>query len=715
MLALINAVVVLAVICSLGFFQANLIVWTLAGVLILAELFFTQLASPFLLTLCSVLFIAFALLFHIKPLRRKWVSQPLLDYVQKILPPLSKTEKEALDAGDVFWEGDLLRGSPQWKKLIKGPRSQLTPEEQSFLDNETEELCKMINDWDCLQKHDLPEEVWAFLRDKGFFCLVLPKEYDGKGFSALAHSTIVMKVATRSSSAAVTIMVPNSLGPAELILHYGTKEQKDYYLPRFAKGQEIPCFGLTGPDAGSDAGSMRDFGIVCKGMYEGKEVLGIRLNFEKRYITLAPVATLMGLAFKLYDPNHLLGDKEELGITLCLIPSKHPGIEIGHRHLPSISHFMNGPIRGKDVFVPLDWVIGGPDYIGKGWRMLMECLGIGRSISLPALSTATGKFIYRMVGAYSKIREQFNLPICEFEGVQEALAIIGGNTYMLEATRQLTLSALDQGLKPAISSAITKYEMTEMLRSSINHGMDILAGKGIIYGPNNPFLPAYFTTPVAITVEGANILTRNLMIFGQGAIRCHPYLSDELAALEEKDETKRLVKFDKLVIAHAGFHINNILGYYVVLARSIWTRLMRSRSPLNYYYAQIERLSKALVIVTDNAFLVLGGNLKRKESLSARLADVLSNLYMASAVLRYFEQNNKPVADLPFLYWSLELCLFNAQQALFGYWKNFPYKWISVLFRFMLFPFGRPYSYPKDKLREQIAKSMLWQENNVIV
>lgn len=706
MLAFLNAVVIIGVICSLGYFQANLIIWALAGLLILTELFFTGLASPFIVTLVGVLFIATLIVLFIKPLRRKWISQHLLDYVQKILPPLSQTEKEALEAGDVTWEAELLRGSPHWDKLLSIPACRLTDEEQAFLDNEVDHFCRMINEWDALQNHDMPPEAWDYVRKNGFFSLSIPKEYGGRAFSAYAHSRVVMKIASHSSSAAVTVMVPNSLGPGELLVHYGTKEQKDYYLPRLARSEEIPCFGLTGPFAGSDAGSMKDKGIVCKGMHEGKEVLGIKLTFDKRYITLAPVATLVGLAFKLYDPNKLLSDKQELGITLCLLPSNHPGIQIGDRHMPTISYFMNGPIHGRDVFIPMDWVIGGPEYVGKGWRMLMECLGIGRSISLPSLSVATGKYVFRMVGAYSRIREQFNLPICDFEGIQESLAYIGGYNYMLDAMGQLTITGVDAGLRPSVSSAITKYEATEMLRKVVNHGMDILAGKGVMNGPSNPLLSLYFAAPVAITVEGANILSRNLMIFGQGAIRCHPYLSDELVAIEEPNAAKRLAKFDNLVMAHAGFHINNILGYFVSLTKSFFTRLTRNHSPLSYYYAQIERLSKILAIVTDNAFLLLGGDLKRKEALSARLADVLSNLYIASAVLRFFEQSNKPAADLPIVYWSLELCLYRAQQALFEYWNNFPYKWVACLFRVMLFPLGHAYSLPNDKLRQQVAKTL---------
>ncbi|MEE9552613.1 MAG: acyl-CoA dehydrogenase, partial [Gammaproteobacteria bacterium] len=505
-------------------------------------------------------------LFALTPLRRNLISNKLFSLYKKLLPKMSTTEKEALEAGTVWWDAELFSGKPNWKKLYSLPQPKLSAEEQAFLDGPVEEVCNMLDDWKISNEDlDLPAEVWEFLKEEHFFAMIIPKQFGGLEFSALAHSAVVMKLSTRSITASVSVMVPNSLGPGILLLEYGTEEQKKYYLPRLANGAEIPCFALTAPDAGSDAGGMTDQGIVCRSEFEGKQdVLGIRLTWNKRYITLGPIATLLGLAFKLYDPEHLLGNQEGIGITLALIPTTHPGVNIGRRHLPANIPFQNGPNSGEDVFIPMDWVIGGQDKIGQGWRMLMECLSDGRGISLPALSTGAGKLASRTTGAYARIRRQFNMPIGEFEGVQEVLARIAGLTYMMDASRVLTLTALDQGEKPSVITAIIKYHLTESMRQLINDALDVHGGKAVMLGPNNYLASAYQSIPIGITVEGANILTRNMIIFGQGAIRCHPYVLKEMQAVAEDDEKMGLKQFDKAIFSHIGFVMSNIVRTFLL-------------------------------------------------------------------------------------------------------------------------------------------------------
>jgi len=565
----------------------------------------------------------------------------------------------------------------------------------------------MLNDWQIQQDMDLPDEVWAYIKDHGFLGMIIPKEYGGLEFSAIAHSTIVSKISSRSPGAAVSVMVPNSLGPAELLMHYGTDEQKAYYLPRLAKGIEIPCFALTGPKAGSDAGAMPDFGTVTMGEYEGKKVLGIEVSWNKRYITLAPIATVLGLAFKLYDPDQLIGVKKDLGITCALIPTSHKGVNVGDRHLPMRTAFMNGPTTGDKVFIPMDWVVGGQDYVGKGWRMLVELLSIGRAISLPATGAACGKMSYRLTGAYTRIREQFNTHIANFEGVEEALARIAGLTYRLEATRKMTANSVDLGIKPAVVSAIAKYHMTEMGRDLITDSMDIHGGRGVIMGERNYLASPYTANPISITVEGANIMTRNLMIFGQGAVRCHPWVYEEMKSVSATDRAAGLKQFDRAFFSHVGYTCSNFV-------RTAWLGLTSARfsqSPVKdetaVYYAQLTRMSSALALVSDMAMVVIGGDLKRKERLSARLGDVLSYLYMATSVLKYYEDEGRQSSDRAYVHWNCQNALADIELAFREFLLNFPVPIIGKILKVILFPWGKAYQRASDKLDHEIVKPML--------
>ncbi|ART79118.1 acyl-CoA dehydrogenase [Oceanisphaera avium] len=637
-------------------------------------------------------------------LRKKWITGPAFTTFKKILPPLSVTEQEAMEAGSVWWDGQLFSGNPDWSTLLAYGPSRLTDEEQYFLDNQVETLLGMLDDHKIVNEdRELPEAVWAYIKAQGFFSLIIPKEYGGLDFSAYANSTIVARIASRSLSAAVTVMVPNSLGPGELLMHYGTPEQKQRWLPGLANGSEVPCFALTGPEAGSDAGAIPDSGVVCKGEIDGKEVLGIRLNWDKRYITLAPRATVLGLAFKLFDPDALLSDDPAPGITCALIPTHHTGVEIGDRHFPMGLAFLNGTTHGKDVFIPLDWIIGGPEFAGRGWRMLVECLSAGRGISLPALGTASGHLAVLSTSAYAYVRKQFGLSIGKFEGIQEALGSIGGLTYQLEATRRLTANALDANESPAIVTAISKYHMTEMARTVLDHAMDVHAGKGIQMGPKNYLAHNYMGIPVAITVEGANILTRNLMIFGQGATRCHPYVLHELQAAANPDHEAGLAAFDKLLFQHIGFATKNVFG-------ALWQGMTGARfnrapvtGPTAVYYRQLSRMSKALALCADMSMLTLGGDLKRKEMISARLGDVLSHLYLASATLKYFEDNGRATDELPFVHYALGRNLHLIGDALEGFFDNFPNRVLAATLRALIFPLGNPYNKPLDSHAQAIS------------
>jgi len=641
-------------------------------------------------------------------LRQKWVSDPAFKMFKKVLPPLSSTEKEAMEAGSVWWDGELFSGHPDFTKLHQYPTPTLTAEEQAFMNNELETLLAMLDDHKIVKEdRDLPPEVWEFLRKERFFSLIISKEYGGREFSSLANSTIVSRIATRSISTAVSVMVPNSLGPGELLSHYGTQEQKDYWLPRLADGTDIPCFALTGPEAGSDAGGIPDDGIVCYGEHEGKEVLGIRLNWNKRYITLAPVATVLGLAFKMYDPDGLMGDKKELGITCALIPADHEGVEIGERHDPLGLAFMNGPTRGNDVFIPMEWLIGGQDYAGKGWRMLVECLSAGRGISLPALGTAMGHLTARTTGAYAYVRKQFGMSIGKFEGVAEALGRIGGLTYLLEASRTLTTTSLDLKEKPGIVTAIAKYHMTEMARTILDDSMDIHSGRAIQDGPMNYLAAPYLGIPVAITVEGANILTRNLMIFGQGATRCHPYVLKEMEAAANPDEKQGAKEFDDLLFKHIGHAMKNTFGAFgAALTGSRFIKASMS-GPTQKYYKEMTRLSRALAVSADIAMATLGGDLKRKEMISARLGDVLAYLYMASAALKKYEDEGRQQQDLDYVHYAVQHCLYYAAQALQDAFTNYPQKAVGRLLKGLIFPLGNHYEKPSDNLTVKLAESLM--------
>ncbi|WP_296268774.1 acyl-CoA dehydrogenase [Pseudomonas sp. UBA6562] len=635
--------------------------------------------------------------------RRKTISGPTFNWVRRTLPPMSQTEREAIDAGTVWWDGQLFSGRPDWNTLLAYPAPRLTEEEQAFIDGPTEALCAMVSDWQIGQDMDLPPEAWQHIKDHGFFALIIPKEYGGKGFSAYAHSQVAMKLATRSGDLASTVMVPNSLGPAELLLHYGTDEQRNHYLPRLARGDDIPCFALTGPHAGSDAGAMPDTGIICKGQWNGEEVLGLRLTWDKRYITLGPVATLLGLAFKAYDPEHLLGDQEELGISLALIPTDTPGVEIGRRHLPLGAAFMNGPNSGKDVFVPLDFLIGGQAMLGKGWMMLMNCLSVGRSISLPAVGTGAAKYTSLVTGQYANVREQFNVPLAAFEGIQESLARIGGNAWLMDSARLLTAQAVDLGEKPSVLSAILKYHLTERGRECIQHAMDVHGGKGIIMGPNNYLGRNWQGAPIFITVEGANILSRNLMIFGQGAIRCHPFVLKEMALAAQPDHEEALKAFDPLLMQHVGFALSNAASTFVLGLGLGRFEKTPGDSLSQGYFRALNRLAAAFAMMADLSMMLLGGSLKRRERLSARLGDVLSYLYLASASLKRYHDLGSPEHMRVLLRWAMEESLGKAECALDQLLDNFPQRGVSWALRLLVFPFGRQHTGPSDELDAAVA------------
>ncbi|AZF31286.1 Acyl-CoA dehydrogenase [Pseudomonas sp. R4-35-07] len=660
-------------------------------------------APGWLLLIFWVLIAIVAVPLLLPDLRRQYFTKPLFSWFQKVLPPMSETERDAIDAGTVWWDGELFSGRPDWDKLLAYPKVQLTEEEQAFIDGPTEELCAMVSDWEIGQAMDLPPAAWEHIKTHGFFALIIPKEYGGKGFSAYAHSQVAMKLATRSGDLASTVMVPNSLGPAELLLHYGTDEQRNHYLPRLARGDDIPCFALTGPLAGSDAGAMPDTGVICKGEWEGKETLGLRLNWEKRYITLGPVATLLGLAFKAHDPDHLLGEEEDLGISLALIPTDTPGVEIGRRHLPLGAAFMNGPNSGKDVFIPLEFLIGGQEMLGKGWMMLMNCLSVGRSISLPAVGTGAAKFTSLVTGQYAQVREQFNVPLSAFEGIQEALARIGGNAWLMDSARMLTANAVDMGEKPSVLSAILKYHLTERGRECISHAMDVHGGKGIIMGPNNYLGRSWQGAPIFITVEGANILSRNLMIFGQGAIRCHPFVLKEMALAGREDHDQALKEFDGLLMQHIGFAVSNAASTLVLnLGIGHFEKAPGNRLSQGYFRA-LNRQAAAFALLADLSMMLLGGELKRRERLSARLGDVLSHMYLASAALKRYHDLDSPDHLEPLFAWAMEESLGQSERALDELLSNFPNKFLGCLLRVIVFPFGRRHTGPSDALDAEVA------------
>ena len=643
-------------------------------------------------------------LLNIRPLRKALITRPFMKAYLKLLPSMSQTEREALEAGTVWWDGELFTGAPKWSKLLSAKPPQLSAEEQSFLDGPCEELCRMLDDWNIThERGDLPPQVWDYLKSRGFFAMIIPKKYGGLEFSAYAHSCVLAKVASRSTTASSTVAVPNSLGPAELLNHYGTEEQKSYYLPRLARGEEVPCFALTGPRAGSDAASIPDTGIVCRGTWQGREVIGIRLNFSKRYITLAPIATVVGLAFRMFDPEKLLGGKTDIGITCALIPRGTPGVTIGRRHFPINVPFQNGPIQGKDVFVPLDAIIGGVKMAGSGWRMLVEQLSVGRCISLPSNATGGAKAGTWATGAYARIRRQFNMPVGRFEGVESVIARMVGLTYTMDAARSVTAGAIDGGEKPSVPSAMLKYHVTEMARQVSNDAMDVHGGKGICLGPKNYLARGYQVVPVAITVEGANLLTRSLIIFGQGAIRCHPFVLKEMTAARNPDRKKGVDDFDKALFGHIGFTISNAVRSVIMALTHARFTQRPVQGSVGRYYQHIVRFSASFAFAVDVAMLTLGGYLKKKENLSARLGDVLSCMYLASMVLKHHENQGRPEEDVPIVEWACRNLLYHAQEQLYGFVRNFPNRFLGGVLRAFILPRGRAYSAPDDRLGRKLA------------
>ena len=657
----------------------------------------------FLFWLLFLIWLAASAVFGIPALRKPLVSRKAMELLGPVFPKISETERIALEAGTVWWDGELFTGNPDWSKLLQFQVKPLSTEERAFLDGPVEELCRMCDDFQISRQGFLPTEVWDFIKSRKFMGMIIPKEYGGLGFSAAAHSAVVTKVSSHSVGASVTVMVPNSLGPAELLLHYGTQEQKEYYLPRLADGTEVPAFALTEPTAGSDAASAVSTGVICRGTYNGEDVLGMRLNWEKRYITLAPVATVLGLAFRLQDPDHLLGDQEDLGITCALIPTDTPGVSVGQRHDPLGVAFQNGPNWGSDVFVPLDFIIGGPKNAGQGWRMLMESLAAGRSISLPGLAVGACQHTARVTGAYATLRRQFGLSIGKFEGIQAPLGEIAGTVYMMDGTRRLTASSVDAGEKPAVISAIAKAYMTEFMRGVVNHGMDILAGAGISQGPRNTLAGAYHAVPIGITVEGANILTRSLIVYGQGAIRCHPYVETEITAVQDND----LDKFDHALWKHAGFVATNAARAFLLGVTDGRLSGPPATGPLDRYFGRFTRWSAGFTVLSDLAMGVMGADLKRKELISQRMADALAWMYLGSATLkRFYDEGQRPEHRV-LAEWALQTAEYHIQEALQGVLQNFPNKFAALKARAWLFPLGARKTLPPDTLCSKAARLLL--------
>ena len=682
------------------------------AMIIFASLFAAIFISPWSLLLGLPLIIL-SLIVVIDPLRKSLITQPAYKALAKAMPSMSSTEREALDAGTSWWEKELFMGAPDWKKFDGYVYPTLSAEEQSFLDHEVEHLCSLLNEWE-IHHHlkDLPVEAWQYIKEQGFLGLIIPKEYGGRAFSSFAQSRIMSKISSRSLTTAVSCMVPNSLGPGELLLHYGTEEQKQRYLPGLAKGEEIPCFGLTSPEAGSDAGAIPDTGVVCYGVFEDQEVLGLRMNFSKRWITLAPIATVIGLAFKLYDPDGLLGDasKTEYGITCALLPASHDGVQVGARHNPG-SPFMNGTVDGQDVFIPLDWIIGGVENAGKGWRMLMECLAVGRGISLPALSTASAEMAYLSVGAFAKVRQQFKISVGHFEGVQEATSDIASGAYMLEAFRYMVTCGLNEGGKPAVMTAMAKYYATETMRKIVNHGMDVVGGRAVQMGPRNFLALNYQAIPISITVEGANILSRSLMIFGQGSMRCHPYLYEELQLLQAEDTKAALTPFDTLLFKHLAYTFNRTarsFNYGIFGGPSDASAQIDAFS--RPFYKTINRFSANFALTADLCLGLLAGDIKRKEMLSVRLADIHSHLFIATAILKFYEKGQRSEVEQQHVQLALEKAFVQIQDAFDGLFANFPMRAAACAVKFICFPFGRVAQQPSDQLKTQLGLAIM--ENN---
>ena len=702
---MLHALLILATIGAAGILltrQAALSVWAISFALFMGLIMYF--GSPGVFTQVVLLTIEILLIAgSIRPLRRALVSKHLFKLVSKAMPEMSSTEREALEAGTVSWEGDLFSGAPNFSVLRSAPVVHLSNEEKEFLNGPVNTLCAMLDDWDITHNRtDLPPAVWQFIKDNRFLGMIIPKRYGGLEFSATAQMSILVKIYGRSITAATTISVPNSLGPGELLLKYGTEEQKNYYLPRLADGREVPCFALTGPNAGSDAASIPDQGIVCRQEFNGEEVIGVKLNWDKRYITLCPVATVIGLAFRMFDPDNLLGKGEDLGISCALIPATTPGVTKGRRHFPLNTGFLNGPTQGNNVFIPMDYLIGGVTMAGQGWRMLMECLSAGRAISLPSSASGGAQAVALASGAYARIRKQFNQPIGKFEGIEEPLARIASNTYIIDASLTMAAAAIDHGAKPSVAGAILKYHTTERARELAMDAMDIHGGKGICLGPNNYLGRGYQGSPIGITVEGANILTRSLIIFGQGAVRCHPYIFKELESVRNND----LEQFDNAFFAHAGFIIANFTKSLIFSLTD--ARMTKApASSVKRYYQLIHKYSANLAFLADFSMVVMGGELKRREKLSARLGDMLSCLYMASAVLKRFYEDGEPKADLPLVEWSCQQLLHECEEAMHGVIINFPARWARIALPLILKPFGNRRHIPNDRLGHKLARMLI--------
>jgi acyl-CoA dehydrogenase len=688
----------IVVLFALAIWRAPLVAWAVGGLAVALAALVSG-TSLFGWTLVPLAIGAVCGLLSVKSVRDAVLIKPAFAALRGVLPSVSDTERQALDAGTVGWDAELFSGTPDWIKLRAVPPIVLTPDERAFLDGPTEELCRMVDDWQIRHNdREIPESIWRFVAEKGFLGMLISKVHGGLGFSAQAQSLILGKISSRSPDVATIVMVPNSLGPGELIEKYGTLDQKEHYLPRLARGEEIPCFGLTGPTSGSDAATMRDIGTVARGIHYGQETVGIRLTWDKRYITLGPKATLLGLAFRLFDPDELLGKGKDVGITLALIPTSHPGVKIGRRHLPSGSAFPNGPNWGEDVFIPVDWIIGGKEMAGQGWRMLMECLSAGRSISLPSSSAAGAKTMLRVTSAYARIRRQFGIPVARMEGIEEPLARLVEHAYVTEAARAATAAMVARGEKPSVISALLKYQSTERMRDCVNAAMDIHGGRGICDGPANYLQSAYQMVPVAITVEGANILSRSLITFAQGALRSHPYLYDEIQAMQNPDKAAGLTAFETAFLGHVGFAVSNIFGALFHNLTFGWFASAPSGAGVTArWYRQLASQSRNFALVADLTVATLGGGLKTRQKITGRMADALSELYLLSCVLKRYDDDGRPASDLPVVRMAAENALYRCEQALRGAIDNFPIAPVRWLMKLIVFPVGDHYRPASDR------------------
>lgn len=702
--------IAIIVFFSLMFTGRGYLAWVLPTLLGLSAWVLAGVHSPLALGITVSIFGTLAILFGVRFVRCHLISNPAMSMIARILPTMGETERIALEAGTVWWDGELFSGKPDWSKLLDFKIQPLSTEEQAFLDDPVEELCHMLDDWQIANDRDLSPEVWDFIKSKGFLGMIIPKEHGGLGFSAQMHSAVVAKLASRSVTTAVTVMVPNSLGPGELLMHYGTEDQKNHYLPRLADGRDIPCFALTEPGAGSDAANGQSRGVVCRGMFDGKDILGMKLTFNKRYITLAPIATVIGLAFRLYDPDHLIGDEDDVGITCALLPRETPGVVIGLRHDAMGVPFQNGPVQGEDVFIPLDFIIGGAQQAGTGWRMLMETLAAGRGISLPSLSVGAAQLACRATSAYGQVREQFGLEIGKFEGVSERIARIAGHTYFMDAVRTLGAGAVDAGERPSVASAIAKAYLTEGMRLCLNDAMDIHAGAAIIRGPKNIFSRPYISIPIGITVEGANILTRSLIVFGQGAMRCHPFAQAEMQAVSDKD----LRAFDIALFGHINHTARNAMRAFITASTGgLFLEAPQGVGSVGKHYKNLTRLSAAFAFIADVGLMTLGGALKRKEHLSGRYADAFAWLFLASAALKRFHDDGAPQSHRALLNWTMAKALNEVETALIGVLANLPNRAAANVAELIAFPFGTKHPPLSDAQNNAVARAVMFPDGVV--